>query len=299
MIDQLNQFVASAFRISSPLMLAAAGGLLSRQVGVENITLEGMMLTAAFFAVWASYAFQSALMAVAFALLSAILFNLIFTFFVKRFRSDEIITGLAMNTIAWGVTSYLLLTIFDTTGSFISDRIVPVPRLSMPLLVQVPVLGGLFFNQSILTYLAPLILVLLQVYLYRTRSGIWIRAIGEAPETARSVGIKVPWVVYRSSIVTAILCGLAGAQLSLGFLAMFSENMSVGRGFIAYAAVLFGRNVPLRVLAITLFFGLADAVGLQLQRIKYPPQFILMVPYIVTVIALSVSSARRLKSRSR
>ncbi len=175
--------------------------------------------------------------------------------------------------------------------------IIPIPSASLPLLKQVPILGSAFSNQSVLTYAAFATFFGLHLLLYRTPWGLWLRSVGEAPETARAAGLNTSLITYLTSVIVGALCGLAGAQLSLGFLAMFSENMTVGRGFMAYAAVIFGQDVPGRVFAVTLLFGLAEALALKLQLLQYPPQFILMVPYLVTIISLAIASARTAKRR--
>lgn len=278
----------NTIRTATPLILAALGGLLTMHSGMLNIGMEGMILLGAFFGVVGSYFFASALAGVALAVVVGILIGVIFGFFVIELKADEFIIGIAINILAGGLTIFLLRSIFGVKGAFSSPGIISLPRLNFPFLKEISFLDIIFNNHSVFVYISWILVVLTYLFLYKTPYGMWIRAAGEHPEALETTGVSARKMKYISSIICGVFCGFAGAHLSLGYLTLFTENMSANRGFIALAAIIFGASNPLKTFGAALLFGFFDALGIRLQVVGIPSQFTQMIPYLVTVIALFI-----------
>ncbi|HET7026438.1 MAG TPA: ABC transporter permease [Candidatus Limnocylindrales bacterium] len=289
--------LASTIRLVAPILLAALGGLLTERAGVFNVALEGLMLIGAFFAVAGAFWTGEPLAGVALAVLAAALTAVVLAIVVDL-GGDAIVGGLAINLLALGLTTYLVKPVFGVTGSYYDPSLVGLPDIQIPVLDGVPVLGTLLSGYSILVYLAFALAAVGQVLLYRHPWGIRLRAVGEAPAAAASVGISVRRVRFAAIILSGVLCGLAGAQLSISLVTQFVQGMTAGRGFIALVAVMFGRATPLGVLGASLLFGFAYALTLRLQSVGIPPQFVAMLPYLATIVAL-VAVAARTRARRR
>ena len=281
-------------RTATPLILAALGGLLTEHAGMLNIGMEGMILLGAFFGVLGSFFFGSSLVGVILAALVGLLIGLLFAIFVVDLKSDEFIVAIAINMFASGLTVFLLRSIFGVKGAFSSPDIVSLPRLKFSGLSNIPILDVVFNNHSIFVYISWILVVLIYIYLYKTPQGIWLRASGEYPEALETAGTSPKKMKYISSIACGILCGFAGAHLSLGYLTLFTENMSANRGFIALAAIIFGGANPIKTFVAALMFGFFDALGIRLQVIGIPSQFTQMIPYIATIVALFIVTKRQI-----
>lgn len=278
-----TELINSTFRLATPLILAALGGVLSERSGVVNIALEGMMLCGAFFGMLGSYWTGNPWIGVTLAMAAGGLLGLIHAALTQRTKLNHIVSGVALNILPLGLTTYLLRRIFMHAGG--SPPVNGLPNWGLGL---GPVLG----NQNPLFYAAVLIVIGLGLMLFRTPIGLRLRAAGENPEAARSAGIRVGVVRYLAVTASGVLGGLAGAYLSLGQLNMFAEGMSGGRGFIALAAVIFGKWNPYGAAGAALFFGFFDALQMRLQGqaiagITIPSEFMLMLPYALTIIALA------------
>lgn len=284
----------NTIRTATPLILAALGGLLTMHSGMLNIGMEGMILLGAFFGVVGSYFFASSFIGVALAVAVGIMIGIIFGFFVIELKSDEFIIGIAINILAGGLTIFLLRSIFGVKGAFSSPDIISLPRWNFPLLKEFPILDVIFNNHSIFVYISWVLVIITYLFLYRTPYGIWIRAAGEHPEALETTGVSPRKMKYISSILCGIFCGFAGAHLSLGYLTLFTENMSANRGFIALAAIIFGGSDPVNTFGAALLFGFFDALGIRLQVVGIPSQFTQMIPYLVTVIALFLVTKKHL-----
>lgn len=286
--------IQHTIRTATPLILAALGGLLTQQAGILNIGMEGMILLGAFFGVVGSYFFGSALAGVALAAFSGLLIGLLFALFVIDLKSDEFVIGIAINIFAGGLTVFLLRSIFGVKGAFSSPGIIPLPRVSLPFLANIPFLNTILNNHTIFVYISWILVVLTYIFLYKTPQGIWLRASGEYPDALETAGISPRKMKYMSSIACGILCGFAGAHLSLGYLTLFTENMSANRGFIALAAIIFGKANPVGTFLAALLFGFFDALGIRLQVIGIPSQFTQMIPYLATIFALTIVTKKQL-----
>ncbi len=287
----------NTIRTATPLILAALGGLLTMHAGILNIGMEGMILIGAFFGVLGSYAFGSALMGVIIAIISGICIGLLFGVFVIDLKSDEFIIGIAINIFAGGLTIFLLRSIFGVKGAFSSPDIMPLPDVHLPFLDAVPFLDTILNNHSVFVYLSWIFVILIYIFLYKTPYGFWLRASGEHPESLETAGISPKKMKYLSSVLCGIFCGMAGAHLSLGYLTLFTENMSAGRGFISLAAIIFGSANPINTFGASLLFGFFDALGIRLQGVGIPSQFTQMIPYVVTVVALWIVVQRKNKGK--
>lgn len=285
--------LVATLRTTVPILMVALGGSFTTKAGIFNIGLEGQMLIGAFFAVLGSIWTGSAWGGVLCGVVAALAFALVFALLVVTFRANEVVVGLALNILAGGMTISLMKAVFGTRGSIVGRGIVGLPKVRIPYAREL--LGPyaqLISGYTPLVYLAFLMVPVLVVFYRRTRLGLHIRVAGEKPEAAEALGIPVTRMRYTASLLCGLLAGLAGAHLSLGYITMFTENMSSGRGFMAVAILIFSNGDPLRVLAGCLLFGFADAFSLRLQTFGYPSYLILAVPYAVALAALFALSYR-------
>jgi simple sugar transport system permease protein len=286
MMLDLTELLASTLRFATPLIFAALGGILCERAGVVNIGLEGLMLTGAFFGMLGSYLTGSAWAGLLFAVAAGTLLALVHAVMTIRFGADQIISGTAINLIALGGTSYLLAQVFGHPGS--SPQVAGFGSTPVPLLRDIPILGPGLFAQSWFLWSALLCAFAVWWFLNRTVAGLRLRASGEAPKALEVAGVAVLPLRYGAVAASGALCGVAGAYLSLSLLTAFSENMTAGRGFIALAAVIFGGWHPLRSAAAGLFFGFAGALVIRLPQDLVDLQFLNMIPYVATILALVV-----------
>jgi simple sugar transport system permease protein len=287
--------LAAGLRFSTTINVAALGGSFTQKVGIWNVALEGLILSSAFSAVWISYTSGNAWLGLAGGAATGLAVALILAFVVVTLGADEIIAGLAVNLLASGATKYLLPIAFGGfQGAVVSEDIVPLPEMHVPGLDSVPLVGEPLNDHSPVVYGGLLLVPLVTFVLYRTGFGLAVRAVGDAPEAARAAGIHADRIRYAAFGLSGIFCGIAGAQLSLGFLSLFSQDMTSGVGYIAFAAVVFGDGYPPLVFLGAIVFGFAQAAVIQLgNTLTIPAEFISMVPYVVAIIALVVLSYRR------
>jgi simple sugar transport system permease protein len=283
---------ASAVQAITPILLAALAGAISGQAGIFNMALEGQMLVGAFAAVAGSYFFGDAYAGVAAAMIAVALFSLILGFGATVFRGDPVVICIGMNLLASGLTAYLLRQVFGVSGTFSDPAVVGLAKLRIAALQGVPFLGWGFARQTALTWLAWGLVALVAAILYLTPAGLRLRGVGEEPGAAETLGVDVRAYRIAAVAVAGALCGLAGAQLSLGAVTLFSEDMSAGRGWIAVVAVMLARGNPLAAAAACVLFGFADAMSIRLQSAGLPNQLTDIAPYVVTLVALIVSRGR-------
>jgi general nucleoside transport system permease protein len=277
---------------ATPILLAALGGTLTFYAGVFNIAMEGMMLAGAFFAVLGSYFLHSWLAGVLLAVLGSLLLAAIFILFAVVLKTDEFVTGIALNLFALGATTYLLRRIFQVKGVFANPGIQPIPAIHIPGLESIPILGAILSGQNLVIYLAALATVWSAFLVFRTRFGLRLRAAGYNAASLETSGVSPSGVRAVSLLLCGVLCGLAGAFLSLGYVVLFTENMSAGRGWISLAAIILVNGNPWGIALISLVFGFFDGLGLLLQGNNVPSQFTAMIPYLATLVALYFYSVR-------
>lgn len=284
--------ISPILRVTTPILLCALGGVYSERSGTGNITYEGSMLMATFTGVVGSYFTGSALVGVLCAMLGGVLVNLFYGLLRLRMGGDDVVCGFAVNSFCVGATTYLLRTLFQTSGTLSDPKIQGLYKVRVPILKDIPVVKYFFTNQTLLVYLAFILVVVTTIVLKRTKFGMNIRACGENPMAAAAVGVNVTRTRWICVIITGMLCGLGGAQMSLGNLTQFSENMVGGRGFIALAAVILSRATPVGVMFTAVLFGFAEALANLLQLTTISSYLVLMIPYIAVILILILQPER-------
>ena len=276
-------FLEAAVRTATPLLLASTGEVVTERAGVINIALEGCMIAGAF----AAFAFgpHGALLGYSAAVGAGLCVGLVLSLFVVTLRRDQIIAGTALTMLALGVTGTLFRARADALLVHATE-----PAIAIPVLSRLPVLGGALFSQPSITYVAILFVPLVWWWLYRSQAGLALRAIGEAPDAARAAGIRVGAMQTAAIAFGSAMGGLAGGALVLAQAGTFAEGMSAGRGFLALAIVALGRWRPGGVVIASVVFGAAMAFQFAVQalgwRVRY--ELVLMIPYVLTLAALSV-----------
>jgi len=281
---------AGMIRIATPLALTAIGGTICERSGIVNIALEGLILIGAFISVVVSYFTGSAWLGVLGAIIVGALFSLILAYFSINLRSDQVVVGTAINIFALGATGFLTDFIFKEAGA--TPGVAGLNPIKIPILCNIPWIGEIFFQQKPIIYLTFLIVAISQFILFKTQIGLRIRAVGEHPRAADTVGINIYKIRYLAVTISGALGGLAGAQLALEEIRRFVEYMSGGRGFIALAANVFGKWTPIGSWLGSLLFGFAQALELRLGIFKISPEFIKMIPYALTIIVLAGAMGR-------
>ena len=269
------------------LLLPALGGVISERSGVVNIAMEGMMLTGAFFAVWADLNWHSPWIAVLVAMVAGGLMALIHAVVSIRFRADQIVSGIAINIFAAGLTVFLVRSIYglQDVGHVTPDE--ALPNWNVPLLSAIPFLGKVLFQQNVIVYVALIMLVVVEIVLFRTRLGLRIRAVGEHPQAADTAGLNVYMIRYGAVITSGLLSALAGAYLAIGYSNTFTPNMTGGRGYIALAAMIFGKWTPRGAFVACLIFGLGTAIYANNSTIHISQYLLSMLPYLITLVVLA------------
>jgi len=276
---------ASTLALAVPLALPAIGGTFSERTGVVNIAMEGIMLIGAFFAVLFGWLTGSPWIGLVMALIMGGLIAAIFAWAAIRLSANQVVLGMAVNIFAAGLTAFLLDTVFGYNGT--PTNTPQLPFLSIPGLSQIPYLGVFFKNQSILVYVMIAIVILSHWFLFHTRIGLRMRAVGENPLAADTAGLNVWRLRYSGVIIGGVLSALGGAYLSIGALNGFDVNMTNGRGYIALAAMIFGKWTPFGAFGAALLFGFATALGIALQGPHISSNILQMLPYALTILALA------------
>jgi simple sugar transport system permease protein len=276
---------AATLVYATPLAYAALGGIFSERSGVVNIGLEGMMLTGAFFGIWGTVWSGHWEVGLVVAMVSGAVVALVHAVFSIHLRADQIVTGTAINFLALGITGYAFIDIYGSNGT--PPSIDSVPNVNLPGVDSIPGIGGVFGSLNLMIWIVFGLLILTEVILFRTPIGLRIRSVGEHPRAADTVGIPVYRVRYVCVILSGILAALGGAYLSVGFVGSFGQNMTAGRGFIALAAVIFGKWRPYGAFGACLLFGFANGLADRLQSVAgVSPNLLATLPYVLTLIAL-------------
>ena len=276
----------SAVLLSAPLLYAAMGELVSETAGVINIELEGMMLCGAFAGVLGTSLSGSVFVGFMAAAVGGLLLAALHGATCFIFRANQVVSGVILNILALGVTSFLLSTVLAPRGGQSVETLSPI---SIPGLSRIPLVGEAFFDQNLMVYVAYAAVPLLWWTLNRTAVGLTLKAAGERPVTAESLGVSVHQTRWLALLVCGVFAGIGGGQLALAQLGIFTQNMTAGRGFIALAAVIFGRWRAFGTAAAVFLFAAADAFQIRAQAlgVGIPYQFLVMLPYVVTLVALA------------
>lgn len=282
----LTLLLVSAVALAAPLLFTALGELISETAGVINIQLEGMMLCGAFFGVLGTYWTGSVVGGFAFAAAGGAALAAIHGLLCFVFRANQVVSGVVLNIFALGVTSFLLSSVL---AERVSKSIASLDDIAIPGLSELPVVGPAFFDQDVMVYLAMLLVPAVWWLLRRTSAGLALAAAGERPRAAESLGVSVARTRWAAVMAAGVLAGIGGGQLALAGIGFFTQNMTAGRGFIALAAVIFGRWKPVPVAGAVLLFAVADAFQVRAGAlgIDVPYQFLVMLPYLVTLLALA------------
>jgi len=277
-----------AIMLSVPLIFGSMSGLLCEKSGVINIAIEGQLLFAAFVSAVVASITQNALYGLISAPIAGALVSLILAYFSIRFQVDQVILGFVINVLVLGLTNFFYTTLlipyedkWNMGGSF--------SPIQIPILSKLPIIGPTLFNQTIIVYLMYAFVIFIQIALFKTRWGLRTRAIGELPVAADSVGIDVNRLRFKNVMLAGLVAGTGGAYFTVGAVGPFSQNMTAGAGFIALACLIFGKWTPRGAIVAALFFGFANNLqgNLSIIGISIPSEFMLMVPYIATIIAVS------------
>ena len=280
-----TDYLSASVRLAVPLAFAALGGLLSERSGVLNIGLEGMLLTGAFVSAAATFYSGSGWWGTVAAFLAGGLVGLLHAYLSVTLRVDQLVSGLAINLSAAGLTAFGSRLIFTTETT---QKLAGLSAIAFPGCSQIPVLGPVLFNQNGLVYLLLLLIPVLTYGLFRTGWGLTLRAVGEYPRAADTAGIPVAIVRYLCVVLSGGLAALGGAYLVLVHVRFFTEGMSAGKGFIALAALIFGKWHPVYTVLACVLFGATEALQLRVQalNLNIPYQVLTLLPYLIALLAL-------------
>ena len=287
----LPEFYFAMFRSATPVLLTTLGAMISSRSGTSNIALEGTLLISASVGVVVRAFSQSAWVGFLGAVLAGFIVSNILAYFILKLNSNAVISGIALNTFASGGTIFVLYLITGEKGASTSLPSLKLPSVTIPVVKDIPVIGAVLSGHHVLTY-AALILVAVVWYMFKyTRLGMHIRAVGESPDAAASVGIPVKKNKYIALCLSGMMTGMAGAFLSMGYVGLFSSGMTAGRGYIALATqAIAAGNAVIGMLA-SLLFGFCQSLANYLQNSSIPLQFIQMMPYLIIIIAYTVYCA--------
>lgn len=277
-----------AIMLSVPLIFGSMSGLLCEKSGVINIAIEGQLLFAAFVSAVVASFFHNTFLGLISAPIAGALVSLILAYFSIRFKVDQVILGFVINILVLGLTNFFYTTLLipyeSTWNSSTSFSTIPIPILS-----KLPIIGPVLFNQTVIVYLMYIFVIFIQIALFKTKWGLRTRAIGELPIAADSVGIDVNRLRFKNVLIAGLVAGTGGAYFTIGAVGPFSQNMTSGAGFIALACLIFGTWTPRGAITAALFFGFANNLqgNLSIIGVPIPSEFMLMVPYVATIIAVS------------
>jgi general nucleoside transport system permease protein len=277
---------AAMLRFATPLIFGALGGIICERSGVINIGLEGMMLMGAFFGIFGADLTGSWIVGCLIGMVAGGALALIHAIFSISFRGDQVVSGTAVNFLAFGITGYVFIAHYGDQGT--PGNVPRAPELSLPLIEDVSFFGEAIGNANVLTWVALLLVVLMTVYLFRTPRGLRLRSVGEKPRAAETVGVRVIPTRYLAVVASGMLAALGGAYLSVGLVGSFNEIMTDGRGFIALAAVIFGNWRPFGALAAALLFGFSSALAQRLPEFSESTAVLFQaLPYVLTLIVVA------------
>ncbi|HPY36713.1 MAG TPA: ABC transporter permease [Clostridia bacterium] len=286
-MNLISGYLASDIRMATPILFAGLGLLIINRSGLLNIGAEGTMLVSTLLAVVGSYYFGSVWAGLLCAVISGALMGLLFAFFTVTVKANQIVIGAALNILGSGLSATLNRIIFGVSTTV--TRFDAFTNIKIPLLSDIPLIGGALFNQMIPVYAAFLLVPVISYYLFRTQAGLNLRSVGENPRVADTLGVNVYRLQYMAAIIGSALIAAGGAYLSTGLVSSFSEEMVAGRGYIALAAVVFGKYKPGGVMLASLIFVAGNVLSniLQVSGTPIPYTLLTMIPYVLTVVALA------------
>lgn len=287
------EFVYMWIRVATPILLASLGAVVCSRAGVVNLGLEGIMLISALFGVLGSVYGNSLFMGLLAGVGSALVVSALFAYFHLILEANNVLCGTAINTMATGLTVFVLQVVTGEKGNSSSLKSFSFPNIDIPVIKDIPVLGDVISGHNTLTYVALRMVLLTYLLLYKTPLGLRMRAVGENPDAASSVGQDVIRIRFAAILICGVLTGLGGMYLSMGYLTMFVRGMTAGRGFIALAACSMGQATPVGALVSSMIFAFFDGLSNILQVLKIPSEFVQMLPYLATIAGLTVYSIQQ------
>ncbi len=295
----VEQILSASIILTTPILLAAIGGLINRHAGIVNIALEAKILAGAFVAVIVSSLTGSWLIAVLAAAASGAFIGLLFSLAITRMRADMIVAGLGLNFLVAGLIGFVLSWAFNSSGTLRMPDVQLLPKILPDPVAAVPVVGSMLAGLEPITLFAWLSVLVLPFVLSDTRFGLRLRATGNALRVAHAMGLAPKRMQDISTMIAGAYSGLGGAHLALASIGLFNEGLSAGRGFIALAAFYFGRNRPVPTALVCLLFGFLDATQIRMQTAGLPPKLIGTIPYLMVMLALCWAGWRSSKARAR
>lgn len=286
-------FFFTSIRLMTPILFAAMACMVFSKGGVDPIGTEGIMLSCALAGPVGGYFTGSAVGGVIAAMAVGVVMAFVFGYFTLRLDTNPVLAGIALNTFSGGITIFLTYYLTGNKGSTQELASPVVPNIDIPLIENIPIVGDILSGHSILTYLGLIMVAVLTWFFWKTPCGLRIRAVGENEKAAGSVGIHTMKYKYITLLIAGCLAGLGGAYMSMSYVSMFSRDMIAGRGWIGMAAESMGFGVPWRIAGSVFIFGMADSLAIRLQMLNLPSQLISCIPYVVTIIAISIYSWQR------
>ena len=302
-------FVAAILRVTTPILLPSLGALISEKAGVLNIGLEGMMLSSAFTGVVVSayaqdwFGFETGVsigpwLGLLLGVCVSLLLSFVLALFHLDLKGDLFLSGIALNIFGSSATVAIMFELTGDRGNTSTLASLQMPFIQLPeVIAQIPIIGGFIFgvfdNQSVMTWIAFIAVFFVTFFLYRTPVGMHLRAVGENPEAAASVGINVKRVRYMALLISGFFAGLGGIHMSMGYLQLFNRDMTTGRGFIALVTPSLGGGTPTGTMIASLVFGFFDALGIRIGSLEIPAQLPQSIPYFATVLALVIYALQR------
>lgn len=292
-----TSFVFSVLRLSTPILLATLSSVISERSGIGNITMEGTMLISAFIGVVVSTYTGSAWIGFILAIGVGGLTGYLLSYIIFKLKVNDILAGIAINLLGSGGTVFVLFALTGVRGisTALSSKV--MPAVNIPVIKEIPVLKEVISGQNIVTYFAFIAVFAIWYLLFKTRLGLRIRAVGENPDAAKSVGISVYKTKTTALVIAGILSGMGGAYISMGYVSWFAKNITAGRGWIGIAAAAMSGQHPVWGMLAAILFGIADSISNTLQTINLPSQLVLMIPYIVTLIAMCIYAYYKKKAK--
>lgn len=281
-------FMFSVLRLTTPILLATLSSIVSERAGIGNITMEGTMLISAFTGVVVSTYTKSAWIGFFAAVIVGGAVGYLLSYIIFKFKVNDILAGISINLLGSGGTVFFLFALTGVRGISTALSSKTMPSVEIILIKNIPILGDIISGHNIITYMAFIAVFATWYLLFRTPLGLRIRAVGENSDAAKSVGINVYKTKSIALIIAGVLSGMGGAYMSMGYVSWFAKNITAGRGWIGIAAAAMSGQHPVLGMIASVFFGIADATANALQTINLPSQLVLMMPYVVTLIAMCI-----------
>ncbi|HNY83651.1 MAG TPA: ABC transporter permease [Anaerolineaceae bacterium] len=297
-MSDIQYFVFATISMSIPIVLTTLGGVFAERARITNIGMEGLMLISSFVSMAIAAHLNNPWIGMFFGIISSMLFALILALVIFKFNCNSIIAGIGVNLLASGITWLLLEYIYNEPGAYAPSGIDTLPKIRWEFLKTLPFIGDIIYNQSVVLVITVVLIIAGFIVMRYTQFGYWVRAVGQNEDATRAVGIDPIKIKIATLLISGFTAGIAGAFLSTSSMVVFAINMTAGRGFIALGSTIFGAGTVIGSVLAALLFGAAEAASVRLQTLTIPVQFVLMLPYVATIIALTISSVtKRLRTK--